>query len=59
MQIIPVIKKEGMFGIYYKESLALKTLNIINLTEYFVCEVSGQNKKGYFVVAYRRPTQSA
>lgn len=45
MQIIPVIKKEGMFGMYYKESLALKTLDIINLTEYFVWKSQCRIKK--------------
>ena len=44
--------------IYYKESLAVRVVNITSLTGCLICEVTMQNKKGYAVVVYRSPSQS-
>ena len=43
---------------YYKESSAVRIVNITSLTECLVCEVTIQNKKGYVFVVYRSPSQS-
>ena len=51
------IKRGGVF-ICYKESLAVRIVNITSLTECLVCEVTIQNKKGYVAVVYRSPSQS-
>ena len=48
----------GGVCIYYKESLAVRVVNITSLTECLICEVTMQNKKGYAVVVYRSPSQS-
>ena len=47
-------------GIYtdYKESLAVRVLNITFLTKCLVCEVTMQNKKRYVAVVYRSPSQT-
>ena len=42
--------------IYYKESLAVRIVNITSLTECLVCEVTIQNNKGYVAVVYRSPS---
>ena len=52
----PSNTKRGGICIYYKESLAVRILNIISLTECLVCEVTIQNKKGYAGVVYRFPS---
>ena len=52
----PSNTKRGGICIYYKESLAVRILNIISLTECLVCEVTIQNKKGYVGVVYRFPS---
>ena len=38
--------------------LAVCVVNVTYLTEYLVCEVTIQNKKGYAAVVYRCPSQS-
>ena len=48
--------KRGGVCIYYKESLAVRIVNITSLTEYVVCEVTIQNRKGYAGVVYRFPS---
>ena len=50
-------KRDGVC-IYYKDSLAVPIVNITSLTEYLVCEVTMQNKKGYVAAVYRSPSQS-
>ena len=42
-------KRDGVC-IYYKESLAVRILNIISLTECLVCEVTIQKKKDMLVL---------
>ena len=54
----PSNTKRGGVCIYYKESLAVRIVNITSLTECLVCEVTIQNKKGYVAVVYRSPSQS-
>ena len=44
--------------IYYKESLAVRIVNMISLTGCLVCEATIQNKKGYVNVLYISPSQS-
>ena len=50
-------KRDGVC-IYYKESLAVQTLNNVGLREYLVCKVCLGNKTGYVVVTYRSPSQT-
>ena len=50
--------KRGGVCIYYKESLAVRIVNITSLTEYVVCEVTIQNRKGYVAVMHRSPSLS-
>ena len=54
----PSDTKRGGVCIYHKESISVKVLNISQLSECLVCELSIQNKKGYFVTLYRSPSQS-
>ena len=54
----PSNTKRGGVCIYYKESLAVRIVNITSLIECLVCEVTIQNKKGYVAVVYRSPSQS-
>ena len=51
-------KKGGVF-IYYKESLAVRLVDITFLHECIVCELTIQNKKEYVAVMYRSPSQSS
>ena len=44
--------------IYYKESLALRFVNITSLTECLICKVTIQNEKGYVAVVYKSLSQS-
>ena len=48
----------GAVCIYYKESLAVRIVNITSLIECLVCEVTIQNKKRYVAVVCRSPSQS-
>ena len=48
----------GGVCIYYKDSLAVRVVNITSLTECLICEVTMQNEKGYAVVVYGSPSQS-
>ena len=45
----PSDTKRGGVCIYHKESISVKVLNISQLSKCLVCELSIQNKKGYFV----------
>ena len=44
--------KKGGVCIYYKESLAVKLINVNFLSECLICEVTLDNKKGYITVLY-------
>ena len=46
------------FCIYYKESLSVCALNLTNLNEFIICEVSIQNCKRYIGVIYRSLSQN-
>ena len=46
----PSNTKRGGVCIYYKESLAVRLVDITSLLECLVCEVTIQNKKGYIAV---------
>ena len=52
----PSDTKRGGVCIYHKESMYVKVLNLSQLPEYLVCEVSIHNKKGYFVTLYQSPS---
>ena len=54
----PSNTKRGGVCIYYKELLSVRALNLTNLNECIICEVSIQNCKGYIGVIYRSPNQS-
>ena len=54
----PSNSKRGSVCIYYKESLAVQTLNNMGLTECLVCKVCLGNKTGNVVVTYRYPSQT-
>ena len=56
--VIFINKFGGGVCIYYKESLSVRALNLTNLNECIICEVSIQNCKGYIGVIYRSPSQS-
>ena len=54
----PSNTERGGVCIYYKESLSVQALNLKNLNESIICEVSIQNCKGYIDVIYRSTSQS-
>ena len=54
----PSNTKRGGVRIYYKESLSVRALNLTNLIDCIICEVSMQNCKGYIGVIYRSPSQN-
>ena len=45
-------------GIYFKESIVTKTININFLSEYLLCEITVNYKKGYIAVLYRSSSQT-
>ena len=45
--------------IYYRDSLAVQLVDTSYLSEYLLCEVSINNKKGYVAVLYRSPSQNS
>ena len=55
----PSNTRRGGVSIYYKESLAVRLVDITFLHECIVCELTIQNKKGYVAVMYRSPSQSS
>ena len=55
----PSDTKRGGVCIHYKESLALRLVNITSLPECLVCEVTIESKKEYFPVMYRSLSQSS
>ena len=54
----PSDTRRGGVYIYHKESISVKVLNLSQLPECLVCEVSIQNKRGFLVVLYHSPSQS-
>ena len=50
--------KRGGVCIYYKESLGVRIIDIPNLTESILCQVTINNKTGYVLVVHRSPSQS-
>ena len=50
--------KKGGVGIYYKEFLAVHPVEVKNLTECGIFEVSIKNKREYVVSFYRSPSQT-
>ena len=54
----PSDTRRGGLCIYHKETMSVKFLNFSQLSEFLVCEISIQNKKGYFVTLYRSPSHS-
>ena len=55
----PSDTKRGGACIYYKESLAVRLVDITSLPGCLVCEVIIENKNWYFPVMYRSPSQSS
>ena len=51
-------KQEGVC-IYYKESLSVCIIDISNLAESILCQVTINNKTGYDLLSYRSPPQSS
>ena len=49
--------KRGGVGVFYKETLPIKILNIFNLPECLVCEIQYQKNKCFIVSLYRSPSQ--
>ena len=54
----PLDIRRGGTCIYYKETLPIKFLNIINLPECLLCEISYNNQKCFLLSLYRSPSQS-
>ena len=54
----PLDIKRGGTCIYFKEILPIKVLNVINLPECLLCEISYENQKCFVVSLYRSPSQS-
>ena len=50
--------KKGGVGVYYKESIAVQVININFLSEYSLCEITVNNKKGYIAVLCRSLSQT-
>ena len=51
--------KRGGVCIYYKKSLGVRIIDIPNLTESILCQITINNKTGYVLVVYRSPSQSS
>ena len=54
----PSDSKKGGVGIYYKEFLAVRPIEVKNLNECLIFDVSIKNKRGYVVSLYRSPSQT-
>ena len=54
----PSDSKKGGVGIYYKEFLAVCRVEVKNLNECLIFEVSIKNKRGCVVSLYRSPSQT-
>ena len=53
----PSDSKKGGVGIFYKEFLAVRPVEVKSLNECVIFEVSIKNKSGYVVSLYRSPSQ--
>ena len=53
----PSDSKKGGVGIYYKEFLAVHPVEVKNLNECLIFEVSIKSKRGYVVPLYRSSSQ--
>ena len=53
-----MIAKKGGVGIYYKEFLAVRPVEVKNLNECLIFEVSIKSKRGYVVSLYTWPSQT-
>ena len=51
--------KRGGVCLYYKEKLSLRMINVSFLSQCVLCEVTPQRQKGYVIVIYRSPSQTA
>ena len=51
--------KKGGVCLYYKEKLSLRMINVSFLSQCVLCEVTLQRQKGYVIVIYRSPSQTA
>ena len=51
--------KRGGVCIYYKESLGVRIIDIPNLTESILCQITINNKTGYVLAVYRFSSQSS
>ena len=51
--------KKGGVCIYYKESLAVKLIDVTFLNKCILCEVTFDKLKGYITVLYRSPSQNS
>ena len=54
----PSDSKKGGVDIYYKEFLAVRPVEIKNLNECVIFEMSVKNKRGYVVSLCRSPNQT-
>ena len=54
----PSDSKKGGMGIYYKEVLAVRPVDVKNLNECLIFAVSIENKRGYVGSLYRSPSQT-
>ena len=55
----PSNTKWGGVCIYYKESLGVHIIDIPNLTESILCQITINNKMGFVLVVYCSPSQSS
>ena len=51
--------ERGGVCLYYKEKLSLRMINVSFLSQCVLCEVTLQRQKGYVIVIYRSPSQTA
>ena len=54
----PLDIKRGGVGIYHKDDMKIRNLDIPGLSESLLCEINLDNKKGYLLLIYRSPNQS-
>ena len=54
----PSESKKGGVGIYQKEFLAFRPVEVKNLNEYLTFEMSIKNKRGYVVSLHKSPSQT-
>ena len=54
----PNNNKRGGVGVYFKESLRTRQVELNNLNKYIVFEACIQNKKVYIISIYRSPSQT-